>query len=362
MNNRPADYKIYDESKGSTESEENYHVEVRRKVLYLLVTLFFIIIAVFATLILGNMDYSISEIFKSLFTHDTTTTIGRFVWNIDLPIIAAALITGAGLSLAGVVMQCILKNPLASPYTLGLSNAAAFGAAFSFIFFNGGAAFSSIFGTYFTPLMAFIFAMVATGIIIILTRVTRISSETMVLAGIAVSAIFSACLTLMQYIADPVQLSSIVSWTFGTVSYTSWSWDLFLFIVLILVFIYFYINRWNLNAMNAGDEVAKGLGVNTDRFLTIGMILSALLAAVVVSRFGVIAFVGLLGPHMARMVVGDDHRFLIPMSILLGALLLIIANTVALNIVRPMVLPVGLLTSLLGGPAFVCLLIKRYRR
>ena len=173
----------------------------------------------------------------------------------------AAVAVGAGLSLAGAVMQCILKNPLASPYTLGLSNAAAFGAAFSVIFLQSGAVLSGVLSDVAVPMSAFAFSMVATGIIILLTRVTRVSSETMVLAGIAVSAIFSAGLTLMQYLADPVQLSTIVSWTFGSVSYATIGWDAAIIIVLVASFAYFYMRRWDMNAMNAGDEVAQGLGV-----------------------------------------------------------------------------------------------------
>jgi len=297
----------------------------------------------------------------ALFTHDKTSVIGKFVWNVDLPRAVAAFIAGAALSLAGAVMQCILRNPLASPYTLGLSNAAAFGAAFSIIFLTSGIVFDSAIGDYITPIVAFISTIAATGIVLVLTKVTKVSSETMILAGIAVSAIFSAGITLMQYIADPVQLSSIVSWMFGSVASTNWYWNGFLMFVLLAVFSYFYFRRWDMNAMGAGDDVAKGLGVDTDRFLTISLVLSSLVAAVVVCRFGVIAFIGLLGPHIARLMVGDDHRYLIPMSLLFGGLLLMVANLVANNIISPMILPVGLLTSLLGGPVFIYLLIRRWR-
>lgn len=356
------DYRIYEYSEESTTSEKDYTEHTKRKKIWILTSGVAIFVAVLITLIIGNPNYSAGEILEALFTHDLDSTIGKYVWNIDLPQMVAAIVAGAALSLAGVAMQCILRNPLASPYTLGLSNAAAFGTAFSIIFITDGVVFTGLIGDYVTPIISFVFAIGATGIILALTKVTKVSAETMVLAGIAVSAIFSAGMTLMQYIADPVQLSAIVSWTFGSVAYTNWYWDLLLLTVLVSIFLYFYANRWNMNAIDAGEEVAKGLGVNTDRFLVIGMILSAIVAAAVVSKFGVIAFVGLLGPHMARMIVGDDHRYLVPMAVLLGALLLLIANTVALNIALPRILPVGLLTSLLGGPAFIYLLIRRYRR
>ncbi len=354
-------YRIYDDSEEVSSTEVDYRKDVHVRMRWIVLSAISVVIILFLTLILSNLDYSISDIIGALFSMDRDSTIGKFIWNIDLPIAIGALIAGAGLSLSGCVMQCILRNPLASPYTLGLSNAAAFGAAFSIIFLTGGMVFNSVIGDYITPIVAFIATMIATGIIIVLTRVTKISSETMVLAGIAVSAIFSAGITLMQYIADPVQLSHIVSWMFGSVSFANWYWDAFLLAVLILIFVFFYYNRWNMNAMGAGDDVAKGLGVNTDRFLILGLIVASVMAAMVVCKFGVIAFVGLLGPHIARMVVGDDHRYLIPTSALFGALLLMVANLVANNILSPMILPVGLLTSLLGGPVFIYLLIRRWR-
>lgn len=358
------DYRIYDVGDDSrVQSEIDYvkSVGLKKKLIVLISAV--TVVSLFVILYWGNCNFTLAEVIAGFFSFSNETVIGRYIWNIDMPIIIAAMIAGAGLSLAGTAMQCVLRNPLASPYTLGLSSAAAFGAAFSVIYLNSGFIFSNpLLGTYRTPLCAFLFSMVATVAILLLTRVTRVSSETMVLGGIAISAIFSAGLTLMQYMADPVQLSTIVSWTFGSVAYTSWSWDLILFAVLVLVAFFFFVNRWNMNTMDAGDEVAKGLGINTERFLTVSMVLASLLAAFMVSKFGVIAFVGLLGPHMARMLIGDDHRFLIPMSILIGMLLMLVANAVAMNIVRPMILPVGLLTSLLGGPAFMYLLIRRYRK
>ena len=355
-----SEYRIYDGAGGTTESERGYREGSHRKLLRILVCLAAIVAAVFITLFVSNPEYSAGEILHALFTHDTSSLIGRFVW-VDMSRIAAALIAGAALSLAGAVMQCILRNPLASPYTLGLSNAAAFGASFSIIFLTGDMVFDGVFGDFVTPIVSFLMSMVATGIILGLVKLTHVSSETMVLAGIAVSAIFSAGMTLMHYIADPVQLSSIVSWTFGSVSFARWEWNGILGALLLFCFVYFYIARWDMNAIDQGDDVARGLGVNTDRFLVIGLVLSSVIAAAVVSQFGIIAFVGLLGPHMARILVGNDHRYLIPMSVLVGGLLLLVSNTVALNIILPQILPVGLLTSLLGGPIFIVLLLRRFR-
>lgn len=356
------DYRIYDESGEVSDAEAVFAGRVRRRGLVFVALLVALFAVFLVSLLINNIDYPSLDVLGVFFTHDTSGILGRYVWVLDVPVFVAAILAGAGLSLSGTVMQCILKNPLASPYTLGLSNAAAFGAAFSVIVFDGGAALSGLLGGMSTPFCAFMFAMVAVGIVLALAKLTRVSSETMVLAGIAVSAIFSAGLTLMQYLADPVQLSNIVSWTFGSVMTATMRWDLVILVIVALVAVYFIAHRWTMNAMDAGDEVAKGLGVNTDRFLIIGMVLSGLVAAIVVSQFGVIAFVGLLGPHMARLLLGGDHRFLVPGSILLGAMLMLVANEIAINIVLPMILPVGLLTSLLGGPVFIFLLLRRYRR
>ncbi|WP_400204907.1 FecCD family ABC transporter permease [Methanomethylophilus alvi] len=346
-------------------SKEKYLKSSKHRGLSIAAVVIVTICTVFITLAVGNIGEDLGEIFRALFTFDKSTTEGRFVWLIDLPMIVIALIVGAGLSLSGTVMQCILKNPLASPYTLGLSSAAAFGAAFAIIFLDSGnSALGSIAisNPYVTMACAFLFSMIATGAILLMTKLTNVSAETMVLSGIAIGAIFSAGLSLMQYFADSVQLSAMVSWSFGDLNHSDWQWDFIMLGILLPIAFYFFLKRWDLNSLDAGDDVAKGLGVNTERFRTLSLLITAFLSAMLVSRYGVIAFIGLIGPHIARMIVGSDHRYLIPMSMVLGGCILLIANCVAANIVRPMVLPVGLLTSLLGGPMFIYLLARRYRR
>ena len=346
-------------------SKDRYIRSSKHREAAILIVVLITLITAAVTLVVGNINEDLGEIFKALLTFDKSTKEGRFVWLIDLPMIVIALIVGAGLSLSGTVMQCILKNPLASPYTLGLSSAAAFGAAFAIIFLDSGnSALGSISidNPYVTMACAFAFSMLATCTILLLTKMTNISAETMVLSGIAIGAIFSAGLSLMQYFADSVQLSAMVSWSFGDLNHSDWKWDLIMLLILLPIAAFFMLRRWDLNSLDAGDEVAKGLGVNTERFRTLSLIITAFLSAMLVSRYGVIAFIGLIGPHIARMIVGSDHRYLIPMSMVMGGCILLIANCIGANIARPMVLPVGLLTSLLGGPMFIYLLIRRYRR
>jgi len=340
-----------------------YKGYIKRKSVFLVITALILILLVFIAASIGSIKIPFLDVLKYIFTFDAVGD-GRVVWNIRLVRIFACLLVGAGLAVAGVVMQCILRNPLASPYTLGISSAAAFGASFAIIFLQAGSSSTShvvINNPYITTMFAFLFSMLATGIILLLTKVTRVTAETMVLAGVAISAIFTAGLSLMQFIASDVQLANIVSWTFGDMGRSTWNWDIIVFVILLPIVIYFLYKRWDYNAMDSGEETAKGLGIDTEKERIVGMILSAFLSAVIVSFFGIIGFIGLLGPHIARMILGGDHRYLIPGAMILGAAILLVSDVVGMRIVSPTVIPVGIITSMLGGPLFIYLLIRRYR-
>jgi iron complex transport system permease protein len=312
----------------------------------------------------GPINISFLDVIRHIFTFDVNGA-GGVIWNIRMVRIVGALLAGAGLAVAGVVMQCILRNPLASPFTLGISGAAAFGASFAIIFLGAGSSMTStvsINNPYVTTICAFLFSLLATGAILLLTKVTRVSAETMILAGVAISVMFSAGLSFMQYIATDSQLGNIVAWTFGDMGKATWAFNALIIAVFLPVALYFFYKRWDYNALDAGEDTAKGLGVNTERERILGMVLTSVLSAVIVSFFGIIAFIGLLGPHIARMIIGSDHRYLIPLSIILGAIILIIADGVGQVILYPSVVPVGIITSMLGGPLFIYLLIRRYRK
>lgn len=358
-------FDIYDDGDGeATHNSSLYRGYVRRKGLVVVLSL----MALFACIIIaahnGPLSISTSDIIRYILTFDNDG-MGGVVWNIRMVRIVGAILAGSGLAVAGVVMQCILRNPLASPYTLGISSAAAFGASFAIIFLNAGSSITSIVSIsnpYVTTISAFLFSLLATGAILLLTRVTRVSAETMVLAGVAISAMFAAGLSFMQYLATDSQLGNIVMWTFGDLGKATWSWNTLILAVLLSVTLYFYYKRWDYNAMEAGEETAMGLGVHTERERIIGMVLASVLSAVIVSFFGIIAFIGLLGPHIARMIIGSDHRHLIPLSLILGAIILIAADGLGQVILYPSVIPVGIITSMLGGPLFIYLLIRRYRK
>jgi iron complex transport system permease protein len=312
----------------------------------------------------GTIRIPFKEVLSFLLRFDASGA-GRIVWDVRMPRILAALLVGAGLALSGTVMQAVLRNPLASPYTLGLSSAAAFGASFAIVFLGAGTGTTStiiIHNSFTVALSAFFFCALSTAAIILLTVLTRISSESMVLAGIAIGSLFSAGLTLMQYLADSIQLASIVSWTFGDLGRANGQFLTITALILGPVYLLFLYYRWDFNALDTGEETARGLGVKTGSLRIAGMAAASLLSAVIVSFFGTIAFIGLLAPHMARRILGADHRFLLTASPLIGAALLLAADTAARTVLVPMVLPVGLLTSLLGGPLFIYLLLAGKKR
>jgi len=269
---------------------------------------------------------------------------------------------------AGVAMQSILGNPLGSPFTLGISNAGAFGAAVSVIVLGTGQMHSTVADAvtlnnpYLTTIVASIFCLLATGVILLISRVRGASPEVMVLAGVARSSLFTAGTMFLQYFASDAQLAAVVFWTFGDVGRINWPELGIMSFVVVAATIFFIANRWNYNSIDAGDEAAKGLGVNVEGVRNIGMIVAALVSAVIVSFLGVIGFVGLVCPHMVRRLIGDDQRYLIPGSCVMGGVLLLASDTVARVIVAPYILPVAVLTAFMGAPVFIYLLLRGYRR
>ncbi len=336
----------------------------RSRNLLLVVFLVLVVVLALFALATGAIKIPLSTILKALVTADRSGQ-GRVIWDVRMPRVLAAILVGAGLSISGTVMQSVLRNPLASPYTLGLSSAAAFGASVAIVFFGAGTSTSStiIVSNFFSvAASAFLFSLLSALAILLLAALTEISAQSMVLAGIAISSIFSAGLTLMQYLADSVQLSSIVSWTFGDLGRASYSALGIISVVFFPLFLLSLLHRYNFNAMDSGEESARGLGVKTSALRIGGMLAASLISATIVSFFGTIAFIGLLGPHIARRLFGADHRYLMIASPLVGAAVLLLADTVARTILDPMVLPVGVLTSLLGGPLFISLLLRGRKR
>jgi iron complex transport system permease protein len=316
-------------------------------------------------LALGAVRVPLAEIVRAIAGAKHKESWSIIILDIRLPHALAALIAGAGLAAAGAVMQSILRNPLGSPFTLGLSQAAAFGAAFAVMGLDAGVMQSTQINAVtiarpgLTALSAFAACMIAASIIIGIGRLRGASPEVLVLSGVAIGSLFAAGTMFLQYFADDVQLAAMVFWTFGDVGRAGWSEVGYMASVVVTGYVFFLINRWNYNAIDAGDETARALGVHVGRVRLLGMVVAAMLTAVIVAFLGVIGFVGLICPHIARRIVGDDHRFLLPTSCLTGSALLLAADTAARLILAPHVLPVAVLTSFLGAPAFLYLLLRR---
>ncbi|MEF3697412.1 FecCD family ABC transporter permease [Desulfolutivibrio sp.] len=347
---------------------EAYLAHVGRKRLIVCLACVILAILFVASVSLGPVNVPPLDVLAAFLGKAASPRDQIIVLSIRLPQSLAAALAGMALSAAGAAMQSILRNPLGSPFTLGISHAAAFGAAFSVIILGSGLMTSSqegavtILNPYLTTGMAFAFCLVAALIVVGVSRLRGASPEVMVLTGVAMGALFTAGTMFLQYFADDRQLAAMVFWTFGDVARAKWNTLAFMAVVSLPVIGFFYRNRLNLNAIDAGDETARGLGVRVARLRLAGMLLASLLTATVVAFLGVIGFVGLVCPHLARWAVGDDHRFLLPLSCILGAVLLVASDTAARLVIAPSVLPVSVLTAFLGAPTFIALLLGRRKK
>lgn len=343
---------------------EQYNVAKAKKIAIILILLALVFLFFVVSVFVGSGTLSFKEVFLAIFNKGSETA-RLIVRRIRFPRVIAALIAGGGLAVSGLVMQTVLKNPLASPTTLGVSNAAVFGANFAIIVVGAGAFHSthgswlSISNPYLVSTFSFLSAIIATGSILLLARLKNLNASAIVLAGVAVSAIFQAGTTLIQYFASDTQVASAVYWTFGDLGRASYKTDLIMFIVVAVSTLFFFLKRWDFSAMSGGIAYAKTLGVNT-RFMTImSLLLASLITSVTVSFLGIIGFVGLTAPQFMKRIVGDDYRFLLPSSFLAGALLLLISDILGRLPIFGTSVPVGVVTSLIGGPVFLAILLRR---
>ena len=347
---------------------DEYRRYIGWKVTLICVVAAALVLTLVVAISMGAARIPFTDVVSSLIGGAVSKRFEIIVWNIRLPQALTAIVAGAGLAVAGTAMQSILRNPLGSPFTLGISHAAAFGAALSVMVLDGGIMTSSqadtvnITSPYVTTGIAFVFSLAAAGVIVAVSRLRGSTPEIMVLTGVALGALFTAGTMFLQFFADDVQLAAMVFWTFGDTARASWSELGVVSVVTVICSAYFFANGWNYNAIDAGDETAKGLGVRVERVRMIGMLLASMLTAVIIAFLGIIGFVGLVVPHMARRVIGSDHRFLLPASILSGGLLLLVSDTAARLILAPHVLPVSVLTAFMGAPVFIYLIIRGQRR
>lgn len=307
--------------------------------------------AIVLSLCAGAYDTPLPEMLKGIFGASSDPKINLIVQKNRLPRICAAILAGGGLGLTGCILQAVLRNPLASASTLGVSQGATFGAAFAIVALGaqGGGGVS---------ICAFLGSVAVALVILGLSGFRQISPESIVLAGVAISSMFTGATTLLQYFADEVELNTLMFWTFGDLGSTDWNDLKNIGAVVGVLCIYCTLHRWDYNALLSGEETAISLGISVKRLILANMVLCCLCSSVIVSNVGLIGFIGLAAPHIARMVVGNNHVYLIPASVLGGAVLLLLSDWLARVVISPVILPIGAITSFLGGPLFLYLLFK----
>ncbi|MCD6383955.1 MAG: iron ABC transporter permease [Thermoplasmata archaeon] len=342
--------------------EEYRSATGRRRALFLggaiLLLLLFLL-----SLSVGSARMGFSETLRTLLGGGDPLT-RTIIFRIRLPRALTAIFAGIALAVSGAAMQSVLRNPLGSPFTLGISHASAFGAAFAIVVLGAGSLGSSavdavsIVNYYLVAISAFAFSLISTLAIVGLSRRRGATPEAMILTGVALGSLFTAAVAAIEYFADDVELSSIIFWTFGDVGRASFTDLSVIFVITLLSLAYFLLNRWRMSALDSGEDSARSLGVNVKRLRIVGMIVASLATATVVSFVGIIGFIGLIVPHMVRKIIGPDPKWLIPSSALLGAMLLLASDTLARTVISPIVLPVGIVTSFMGAPLFIHLVIK----
>ncbi|MDO7895974.1 FecCD family ABC transporter permease [Pseudomonas citrulli] len=334
---------------------QTYRRLVLRKRLILGALVVLLMGSVLLDLALGPARYSLEEVLGALLSPAQAPAQVRVVmWDIRLPVALMAVAVGAALSLAGAQMQTILNNPLASPFTLGISAAAGFGAALGLAF---GVALFPLAAQYMVPLNAFIMAMLSALLIHFMSMRRGVTAETIVLLGIALVFTFNALLALVQFFATEQAVAAVVFWTMGSLTKATWPKLGVICLVILITLPIFAKRAWALTALRLGDDKAASFGINVRSLRFQTLIMVSLLASFPVAFVGTIGFIGLVGPHIARMLIGEDQRFFLPASLLTGALILSASSVVSKTLIPGAIFPIGVVTSLIGVPFFISLIL-----
>lgn len=349
----------------SAESEMVFSAQKKKERKNLLVILCLAAICLLlclAALAVGASDLGFFQSVAAAFGFGSAQDV-MTVHSIRLPRIVCALVSGAGLALAGAVLQSVLENPLASSSTVGISQGAAFGATLAILVVSPllGASAGGV-GMGLIAVFAFTGAMVSSVVVLAFSRLGFAAPESIILVGVALSALWSGASIVIQYFSDDIELTKVVFWQFGDLGRADWSQIAFMALIGLACAVYFFVNRWNYNALQNGEHVAAGLGVSVRRCRIMGVAVASVTAAAMVSFVGLINFIGLIAPHIARRFVGNDYRYLLPASMLLGSIIMISSDVLARVVASPVILPIGAITSFLGAPLFLYLLYAGYRR
>lgn len=307
----------------------------------------------------GPSSLSASTVLQGLIDPNSLSpSEAAIIWQVRLPYALMAVLVGAALSLSGAEMQTILNNPLASPFTLGVSSAASFGASLAIVLGVGIPFFDA---DWLVPVNAFVFAFASVLLLQAMTRVKGSGVETLVLFGIALVFAFNALISLVQFVSSQEALQQVVFWTMGSLSRATWSNVALLALALLICTPFSLAAARAMTALRLGEDRAQSFGVDVVRLRFISLLRVSLLSATAVAFVGAIGFIGLVGPHIARLLLGEDHRFLLPASIFSGAALMSLASAASKSIVPGVLMPVGIVTAMIGVPVFLLLIFRRSR-
>lgn len=334
-----------------------------RKIIFIMILVLALFVVSGVALTIGGRNLAFWDVYKILYEHleGASYPVGSSgwwddytVWNIRLPRILLAIICGGSLAVSGAAMQSVVKNPLADPYTTGIASAAVFGVTVGIVM---GFTLSSTVGEYGLIINAFLFGLIPVSIVTIISRFNNSSPATMILAGVAMSFLFSALSTLLLVTSDAATIHTAYMWQIGTLENALWSdLPLITFITIIGTF-FLIVSSKKLNLLILGDESAKSLGMDVEKYRIVVLILLSFMTASVVSYVGIIGFVGLVSPHIVRLFLGSDNKYIIPASMVFGSVLLLSADLIA-RLITTVGVPVSVVMSFIGGPVFLLLIIR----
>ncbi|MFT0849190.1 iron ABC transporter permease [Achromobacter sp. F4_2707] len=334
-----------------------YRRIVRRRGLMIVGLAILAVLAGMSDLFTGPAALHAAQVVWGLFDPDTLSRPMQVVlWQVRLPVALMALLVGAALALAGAEMQTILNNPLAEPFTLGVSSSAALGAALAIVL---GIGIPGVESSLLIPANAFIFALGSLLLLQLMAHWRGADAQTLVLFGIAIGFAAAAFLSLLQFIASEDALQQLVFWSMGSLARADWESVGTLAVVLAVTMPFSWRAAGQLTSLRLGEERARSFGVDVTVLRRWALVRISLLAATAVAFVGTVGFVGLVGPHVARLLVGDGHRHLLPASVLIGAALMTLASVVAKSLVPGAQLPIGIVTALVGLPVFMGLMLRR---
>ena len=361
------------ETKARRSVKDIYSASVSKKFLFIFISLFLTFICVIISVSIGAVEIPFLDTIKvflntllpSIFDGPSQYWYKDIILKGRMSRTLLCVLCGFSLAVAGAVMQNILRNPLVSPFTLGLSSAASFGAAMAIVFGANITGTFVILGHQFfmknllVAFFAFFVSLISISFVIILTRKRNISRSTIILTGVIISYLFQAGVSAAKYFSNDDALREITLWLMGGMWNATWGIVLFVFPIIVICTVLLELYSVKINILAAGDDVATSLGVNVQKLRTTTLLICTLMTSVCIAFTGIIGFIGLIAPHVTRMFIGNDSRFVFIASGVLGSLILLISDTIARNVIRPEEIPVGIIMYLIGGIFFIWLITNR---